>query len=114
MNDINCGVPHGSVLCPLLFIIYINDLPNISNLFNPIIFVDDRTLILSEKSLINLKNIMQVEINKLYTRLNVNELSLNIDKTNVLLFNIRNKNIHLNLNLALNNKPINQISHIIF
>ena len=34
----------GSLLCPLLFILYINDLPNISNLFKPILFADDATL----------------------------------------------------------------------
>ena len=45
INNISCGVPQGSALGPLLFVLYINDLLNISNSFKPVLFADDTNLI---------------------------------------------------------------------
>ena len=113
-NYIKCGVPQGSVLGPLLFILYINDLPNISDTFKSVLFADDTTLIFSNTSILELKNNIQFNINKLYDWLNVNKLSLNISKTNVLLFNIRNKNRNINMDFNINNIKVKQVSEIKF
>ena len=78
----NCGVPQGSVLGPLLFKIYINDLPNISKILNFYLFADDTNIYYESNSLQELEITINKELRKLYLWLNVNRLSLNIDKTN--------------------------------
>ena len=44
MQTIKCGVPQGSILAPLLFILYMNDLPNASELTDPLLFADDTSI----------------------------------------------------------------------
>ena len=49
--DIICGIPRGSIIGSLLFIIYVNDLCNVSKIFEPIIFADDTNLFFSHKNI---------------------------------------------------------------
>ena len=81
-----CGVPQGSILGPLLFLIYINDLPSVSNLFMPILFADDTHLFCTGKHLEDVVSQINVEIGKVYCWVKANKLSLYIDKTNFMLF----------------------------
>jgi hypothetical protein len=62
-KEIQCGVPQGSVLCPLLFLLYISDLPGtISDLAKPVLFADDTSILIFNRNFTNFK----IKTNKLF------------------------------------------------
>ena len=75
-----CGVPQGSVLGPLLFLLYVNDIQNASN-FNIKLFADDNLLYFSKKKPSDLEKHVNNEFGKIQQWLDVNKLSLNVFKT---------------------------------
>ena len=83
--NITCGLPQGSILGPLLFLIYVNDLHKASNLMT-IMFADDTNLFLSHNNVTLLFEMMNLELKKISNWFKVNKLSVNIDKTNWTLF----------------------------
>ena len=81
-----CGVPQGSVLGPLLFLLYINDLPNTSKLLTFFLFADDTNIYFETDNLSRLSKTVNKELRKVKTWLDCNKLALNINKTNFVLF----------------------------
>ena len=73
-------------LGPLLFLIYINDICNSSNLLSFILFADDTNLLKSHKHLDTLIAKINKELEKVTVWLQLNKLSLNLTKTNFMLF----------------------------
>ena len=110
--DITCSVPQGSVLGPLLFFIYINDLPSISKILNFYFYADDTNIYYESSSLDKLERTVNRDLNKLYLRLNVNRLSLHIDKTNFIVFHPYNKPIKKSITIKINNKAIIEKEYI--
>jgi hypothetical protein len=87
---ISCGVPQGSILGPLLFLIYINYLPNISSKLTSLLFADDSNLFASGPNLRDLQQEFNDKLPKLSEWFRANRLSLNIAKTHVMIFSPEN------------------------
>ena len=85
-TNISCGVPQGSILGPLFFLLYINDINNASKILQLIFFADDTNVFLSHKDADCLANILNTELNKLSIWFRANKLSLNLKKTKFMVF----------------------------
>jgi hypothetical protein len=94
LKTVTHGVPQGSILGPLLFLIYINDIAKVSVIMLPILFADDTNLLYSNSSLSTLVNVVNHELNKLHIWFAANKLSVNVGKTNYMMFGTKNKLIN--------------------
>ena len=110
--DIACGVPQGSVLGPKLFILYINDICNVSNVLKLVLFTDDTNIFFSGDDLYQLVEAINFEISKLKLWLDNNKLSLNLSTTKFMLFGNCRTNEHIKIQI--NGVDIEQVSQIKF
>ena len=105
--DMTCGVPQGSVLGPILFLIYINDICNVSDVVKCVLFADDTNIFCSERNLTDLQLTLNRELGKLFVWFSVNKLSLHLSKTNYILF--RNRSADTDLNIRINTINVTRI-----
>ena len=115
MQDLTCGVPQGSILGPIIFLIYINNHQYVSNLLEPIMFADDANLFYAERDIKKLFQTINNELQKIYQWFISNKLSINTTKTKYSFFHKPSKrdDIHLALpKLYIDNNQIQRSESI--
>ena len=120
MQHIITGVPQGSIPVPLLFLIYMNDLPNVSPLFKYIFSADDTSLLSSiEYSMPisdnNMNELINIELCNICNWLAVNKLSVNVSKTKFMVFHPHQKDVKGQIpNLKINDSDIELVENFYF
>ena len=112
LKTIRFGVPQGSVLGPLLFLIYINDFNH--SVKNSMVhhFADDTNLLYANKSIKVLCKKVNYDLKGLTNWLNANRISLNISKTELIIFRSTRKSIDCEIKIKLNGKRLYPSTHI--
>ena len=113
IQSISCGVPQGSILGPLLFLIYVNDLPNVSDMLFTVMFADDTSMFVNVENLSTLETQLNSELKHVSTWLQVNKLSLNVDKSCFIVFKTVKKS-DLKVNICINDKRLSRVSQVKF
>ena len=112
-ENIKNGVPQGSILGPLLFLLFINDLPLYTDKVATDLYADDTTLYTTANSIAEIKNKLHQSLICLHKWCKDNGMVLNTAKTKVMLITTKQKRIHINieeLSLKYDNERLNVIS----
>ncbi len=107
-KSVVCGIPQGSILGPLLFVLYINDLDNVSKKLKFVLFADDTNVFYTDKSLEKVTKVLNKELECMSIWFKVNKLSLNVEKTNYMIF--KNNANNVNHKISINGIDIKRVN----
>ena len=115
INNLELGVPQGSTLGPLLFILYVNDIGDVEDKSSMIMYADDTTIVVSDKCIKSAEKHANAVMRKIYTYFCTNKLSINTSKTKYMVFSphIRKKE-KIHCKIVLNNVEVERVSEFKF
>ena len=108
------GVPQGSVLGPLLFLIFINDMRNASKKLKFYLFADDTSIYYESETINEMITRVNKELKLVKKWLNANKLFLNIDKTNYVIFHSTQIKIPPDVRIKIGNKILKRAKYVKF
>ena len=106
-KEILCGVPQGSILGPKLFILYINDICNISEIMKFLLFADDTNILCKHENYVSLCELVNVELCKLSKWFSINKILLNVKKTSYMVFG--NRHVNNNIKIRIDMEEIEKV-----
>ena len=115
LAELNCYVPQGSVLGPLLFLLYINNLNQAIKFYKVHHFADDTNLLYLSKSIKTLDKLVNFDLKNLLQWLNANKILLNVKKTELVIFKSKRKQFDGEIKLKLSRKrlfPIDSVKYL--
>ena len=112
--NVTCGVPQGSVLGSLLFLIYINDIPNTSSKLAFYLFADDTSIYFESENLEQLQKIVNRELKHVKKWLDANKLVRYVDKTNFVIFHSPQKPLCENIIIKFGKQHVDKVKHVKF
>ena len=98
-SKIICGVPQGSIIGPVLFLLYINDIHRVSEKLSFVMFADDTNIFIKGCDLNNIISILNSELKNISTWFQANQLSLNVSKTHYMIFSNCRAKAHSTVNI---------------
>ena len=107
-EKVNCGVPHGPLLGPILFLLYSNDLTNVSEFCFLVLFADDTNMFITGKDMDVFCQQLTKDLRNVQEWLQCNTLSLNVLKTHYMVFIPRNKFIN-DIDVKIHNVQIHRV-----
>ena len=113
-KTVNIGIPQGSILGPILFIIYNNDLPLVSNILSSTLYADDTNFSISHSEYDVMIPLLNSELEKIHDWTLANRLTINAAKTELLLFTNSRDVTPSNTDVVLNGTPVGYVDHARF